>query len=83
MDVEPIDGAILPGEVIATIDRGLPIEYVVLAVLPQRRPTVVTLICLNWILPDNEMVGKTLESRPMKSAEKKRYLRLIAKHNCT
>ncbi|MCE9529552.1 MAG: hypothetical protein K8T89_00195 [Planctomycetes bacterium] len=78
IDVEPIDGAILPGEVIRIIDRGSPFECVVLAVLPQKHATAVTLVCLNWIVPDNDMVGKTFESKPMKSAERKRYLRFIA-----
>jgi hypothetical protein len=78
LDVEPIDGAILPGEIIGMIDRGSPFECIVLAVLPQRHATAVTLVCLNWIVPDNEMVGKTFESKRMKSAEKKRYSRFIA-----
>jgi hypothetical protein len=78
LDVEPIDGDIRPGEIIGIIDRGSPFECVVLAVLLQKHATAVTLVCLNWIVPDNEMVGKTYESKPMKSAERKRYTRFIA-----
>ena len=78
LDVEPFDGAILPGENVGIVDRGSPFECVVLAVLPQRHATAVTLVCLNWVAADNEMVGKTFESKPMKSAESKRYLRFIA-----
>ena len=59
-------------------DRGSPFEFVVLAVMPHKGNITVTLVCLNWLPPDNELVGMTVESKPMKSKQKARYSKYIA-----
>jgi hypothetical protein len=78
LDVQPADSAVLPGEIMEVTDRGSPFEYLILAVLPHKGKPTVTLVCLNWLLPDNQLVGMTLESKPMKSKQKSRYSKYIA-----
>lgn len=72
-DVLPIDGNIVPGEIISISDGGLPFEFPVLAVLPHKGGPLITLVCLNWVLPDAQKIGTTCVSKPMKAPERKRY----------
>jgi hypothetical protein len=72
-DVQPDDGAVMPLEIFQCVDRGALTEYVVLAVLPHRGKPTVTLVCLNFAIPDNQLTGTVCETRPMKNAEKRRY----------
>jgi hypothetical protein len=58
------------------MDRGSPFEFLVLAVLPHKGDKQLTLVCLHWVLADAQLAGVDCESRPMKSAERKRYAKL-------
>jgi hypothetical protein len=76
-DVQPIEGEISAGEIIAFVEGGTRYENLILAVLPYRKKRDgVCLVCLNWALPEI-MNGRICESRPMNSDEKKRYKRTI------
>jgi hypothetical protein len=74
--VQPVEGQVMPGEVVDVIDRGSPFEYPILAVVPHNDKTV-TLVCLNWALPDGPLNGMVCDSKAMKSAQRKRYAKYI------
>jgi hypothetical protein len=74
-DVRLLTGSISPYEIFTCDDRGAPFEYVIRTV--DVRPNGITLSCLNWVLHDGHLVGMEVESRPMKSAEAKRYRKLL------
>lgn len=77
LDVQPDGGQILPGDMFSCIDQGSPFEFVILAVLPHRSDKQLTLVCLHWLVSDGQLTGIACESRPMKTAERKRYAKLI------
>ena len=74
-DVEPIEGQIAPGDIIKLKYPGYDPEYLILAVVTWARETKVTLVCLNWTLPQIGLCGITCESRPMKGPEKRKYVK--------
>ena len=45
-----------PGEIISIDLAGLKTEHVILAVLRQRAGHIHTLVCLNWLLHDGQLV---------------------------
>src|SRR6266516_1781042 len=77
VDVQPEEGQVLPGEMFSCMDRGSPFEFVILAVLPHKSNKQSTLVCLHWVVADGQLTGLPCETRPMRSAERKRYAKLI------